>query len=136
MCQNCATLPPGYARVPPHDYSPIRVGKWFDIKPRSSSGNLRKPQTSHDCSPTKKRLRHFHDRFQPGSCRGYTDLVSDWSEATSALLVLITDYLKHQCPIFVVAFNLNYSRLAFNQCPIFVVAFNLNYSRLAFNVDK
>ena len=36
---------------------------------------------------------------------GYTDCLSDWSEATSALLGLITDFLRLQWPNFVIALS-------------------------------
>ena len=68
------------------------------MKFRSSSGSLRRPQTTHNHSVTKKRLSHVCDQ-------GYTDWVSDWSEAASALLGLITDFLRLQWQIFVFPFS-------------------------------
>ena len=47
------------------------------------------------------RISHVCDRFQPRSSRGYTDWVPDWSEASSGLMGLITDFLRQQWAIFV-----------------------------------
>ena len=66
---------------------------------------LRKPQTSHDHSPTMGRLSHVCDQFQSRSCQRYTDWISDWSEASSGLLGLITDFLRKQWAIFVEAWD-------------------------------
>ena len=43
-----------------------------------------------------RELCHFCDQFQLQSCRGYTDWVSDWCDASSVLLRLVTDFLRQQ----------------------------------------
>ena len=55
----------------------------------------------HDRSSTMKQLSHFCDWFEPRSCQVYTDWVSDWSEASSRLLGLITDFHRQQSLRFV-----------------------------------
>ena len=52
------------------------------IKPRSSPGSLRCPQTSHDRSLIMRWLSHVCDQFQPRSCQGYTNWVLDWYMAS------------------------------------------------------
>ena len=55
------------------------MGSCID-RPQEALGSLRHPETSHNRSPTMRPLSIAYDQFQPQSCRGYTNWVSDWSE--------------------------------------------------------